>query len=160
MIKDNFDWKKHIEDCLNSTNYCSVATVDDNGVWVNPVYFAWDDQFNFFFISMIPNVRHMSNIKKDPRVSLAIYKTEQKGDVIGVYLEGKAKILGDENERRHAHTVYYGRVGSLEQNEFAMHDPNWHFVKITPEHIYYFDSKVFGEERQEAPNDLLVATQV
>lgn len=158
MSEVSFDWKKHLTDCLDATNYCSIGTVDDKGVWVNPVYFAWDDKFNFYFISLLPNVRHMANIRKDPRVSMAIYKTEQKGDVIGVYVEGKAKILEDEKEREHAHKVYYGRVGSLEQNEFAMHDPKWHFVKITPENIYYFDSKRFGEERVSVPREALIGS--
>lgn len=73
MTTEDFDWKKHLLDCLQSTDYCSVATVDkESGVWVNPVYFAWDDEFNFYFISLMKS-RHMQNITKDSRVSLAIY---------------------------------------------------------------------------------------
>ena len=153
--KSNFEWKKHLVECLSSTDYCSIATVDNKGVWINPVYFAWDDQFNLYFISM-SQVRHMQNIKNNPRVAMAIYKTEQKGDVIGVQLEGEAKVLENEEDRKNAHQVYYGRVGSLEQNEFAMHDPKWLFVKVTPDQIYYFDSKIFGEERQEIPTEVLI----
>ncbi len=154
MDKENFDWKKHLTNCMSSTDYCSIATVDDKGVWVNPVYFAWDDQFNLYFISMLP-ARHMQNIKKNPKVAVAIYKTEQKGDVIGIQLEGEARILEDEEARKNAHQVYYGRVGSLEQNEFTLHDPKWLFVKVEPEQIYYFNSAVFGEERQPVPMEKL-----
>lgn len=153
--KNNFDWEKYITQCLESTNYFALATVDlENGVWVNPVYFASDSRFNFYFISMM-HVRHMQNISKDSKVAVAIYKTEQKGEVVGVQLEGEGHILEDEEERKKAHQVYYGRVGSLEQNEFAMHDPKWVFVKITPKQIYYFDSQNFGEERQKVPMDKL-----
>jgi uncharacterized protein YhbP (UPF0306 family) len=154
MDKSDFDWKKCLIDCMSSTDYCSIATVDGKGVWVNPVYFAWDNEFNLYFISML-QVRHMQNITKNPRLAVAIYKTEQKGDVVGVQLEGEARILENEGDRKNAHQVYYGRVGSLEQNEFAMHDPKWLFVKITPEQIYYFDSKIFGEERQTVPMEKL-----
>src|SRR5579884_464940 len=150
MDKNNFDWKKSLLECLESTDYCSIATVDEKGVWVNPVYFAWDEDFNFYFISQ-PQVRHMQNIKENKTVAMAIYKTEQTGDVMGVQLEGEAKILEIEEETVRAHTVYYGRKGSLEQNEFAMGDPNWLFVKVTPKQIYYFNSEIFGEERQEVP---------
>lgn len=150
----NFDWKKHLIECMNLTDYCSVATIDEKGVWVNPVYFACDENFNLYFISM-PHVRHMQNISNNPRVSVAVYKTEQKGDVIGIQLEGAAYILDEGGDKKNAHQVYYGRVGSLEQNEFAMHDPKWLFVKVTPEQIYYFDSKVFGEERQTVPMEEL-----
>lgn len=146
-----FDWKKHIEECLNSTDYCSIATVDsENGVWNNPAYFAWDESYNFYFISMM-KTRHMQNIKRDGRVSVAIYKTEQKGDVIGVQLEGDAKLLEAKEEIDLAGKVYYGRTGSLEQNGSFQHDPVWIFVKITPKNIFYFNSKIFGEERQEIP---------
>lgn len=139
---------------MNSTDYCSIATVDIKGVWVNPVYFAWNDDFNLYFISM-PHVRHMQNIKQNPRVATAIYKTEQKGDVIGIQIEGEAHILEDQEEKKKANQVYYGRVDSLEQNEPFVDNPEWLFVKITPENIHYFDSKIFGEERQEVPLEVL-----
>lgn len=152
---NNFDWRKYLLECMRSTNYCCITTVDEKGVWASPVYFAWDEQFNLYFISM-PHVRHMQNISKNPKVAVAIYKTEQKGDVLGIQLEGKAYIVENDDEKKKAHKIYYGRVGSLAQNEFAMHDPKWLFVKITPEQIYYFDSKIFGEERQTAPIEKLI----
>src|SRR5690349_13315806 len=111
-VKD-FDWKKYLNECLSSTQYCALGTVDEKGVWVNPVYFAWDDKFNLYFISQMSS-RHMQNIQKDPRVSIAIYnatrskkrrdeiasdyKTEQKGDVCGTYVEGEANIIRDDQK--------------------------------------------------------------
>lgn len=151
MTKD-FDWKKHLIDCLESTNYCSIATVDKTGVWVNPVYFAWDKDFNLYFISM-PHVRHMQNITDSSKVAVAIYKTEQHGEVIGIQIEGQAEILQSEQDKKTAYSVYYTRVGSLDQNDSFKDDPNWLFVKITPKKIYYFDSAVFGEERQTVPEE-------
>lgn len=101
----------------------------------------------------MPHVRHMQNISKNPKVAVAIYKTEQKGEVIGIQLEGKAYILEDEEEKKKAHKIYYGRVGSLAQNKPFIDDPKWLFVKIIPENIYYFNSEVFGEERQTIPRE-------
>ncbi len=150
MDASAFDWKKYLNEALSATNYFCIATVDKKGVWSNPVYFAWDNRYNFYFISQMES-RHMQNIANNSRVSVSIYITEQKGDVIGVQLEGEASILKVEEDKKKAHIIYYDRVGSLEQNEFAMHDPKWLFVKITPEQIYYFDSKIFGEERQTVP---------
>ncbi len=150
ISKNNFDWKKHLLACLNSTNYCSIATIDDKSVWANPVYFAWDEKFNLYFISM-PHARHMKNIIKNPRVAVAIYKTEQKGDVVGIQIEGDTLILKEQQDKEKAHQIYYGRKGSLKQNEPFIDNPKWLFVKITPENIYYFDSKIFGEERQIVP---------
>lgn len=95
----------------------------------------------------------MQNISKNPKVAVAVYSTQQKGDVIGIQLEGKAYILKDQQEKKKAHKIYYRRVGSLEQNEPFIDNPSWLFVKIIPESIYYFNSKIFGEERQEVPKE-------
>ena len=116
--------------------------------------FDWDEDFNLYFISMM-DTRHMQNITKNSIVAVAIYKTEQRGDVAGVQLEGSATILEDEEDKKGAHKIYYGRTGSLKQNEFAMYDPKWHFVKIKPNQIYYFNSAAFGEERQSVPMEKL-----
>lgn len=114
MNKKDFDWKKYLIDCLSSTDYCAIATVDSKGVWVNPVYFAWDSNFNFYFISQ-PHVRHMKNIKKNPNVAVAIYATNQAGDFIkGIQLEGKAHVIDTDDkddEFFDAYKTYYTRSG-------------------------------------------------
>ncbi len=153
-MNKNFEWRKYLIECLESTEYCSIGTVDEKGVWVNPVYFAYDEKFNLYFISQM-NSRHMQNLKKDPRISIAIYKTEQKGDVAGTYIEGGARIiLKDKKEIQKAFDVYYGRAGKGPDVQEYINNPTWLYVKVTPEHIYYFDTRVFGEERQEVPKEI------
>lgn len=153
MLKDekNFNWKKYLKACLESTVYCCLATVDAKGVWSNPVYFAWDKDYNLYFISRMPS-RHMQNLKKNNRIAVSIYKTEQKGDVVGIQLEGTAKILSENDgkeEIQHAYNIYYGRAGHGPDVQVYIKNPTWLYVKITPEQIYYFDTRFFGEERQE-----------
>lgn len=153
MNSKDFDWKKYLKECLDSTEYCCIATVDKKGVWANPVYFAYDEKFNLYFISQM-NSRHMQNLKKDPRISVAIYKTEQKGDVLGTYIEGKVKIiLENKKEIKKAFNVYYGRAGKGPDVQQYLNNPSWLYVKITPEHIYYFNTRFFDEERQEVPKE-------
>lgn len=155
--KTTFDWKKHLLECMNSTDFCSIATVDEKGVWSNPVYFAWDDKFNFYFISQMPS-RHMQNISKNPRIAVSIYKTEQKGDVYGIQLEGTARILSEKDKKdeiQHAYDTYYGRAGHGPDVQQYINNPTWLYVKIIPEQIYYFDTRFFDEERQEVPIEKL-----
>lgn len=157
-MTENFDWKKYIEKGLAATNFCSIATVDPKGVWSNPVFFAWDNKYNFYFISQMAS-RHMQNIEKDGRVSLAIYKTEQSDNVAGIQLEGRAKILSKKDgkaEIQHAYDTYYGRAGHGPNVQGYLNDPTWLYVKITPSNIYYFDTRFFGEERQQVPLSELV----
>ena len=153
-MKKDFNWKKYLLQCLNSTNFCSIGTVDEKGVWVNPVYFVWDGKFNLYFISQMRS-RHMQNLKKDPRISVAIYKTEQKGDVIGTYIEGKAKIILDDEEAiQKAFDTYYARAGKGPDVQGYISNPTWLYVKVIPKHIYYFDTRFFAEERQEVPKEI------
>ena len=155
--RSKFDWKKYLLVCMNSTDYCSIATVDKKGVWSNPVYFAWDDKFNLYFISQM-NSRHMQNLNKNPRIAVSIYKTEQKGDVEGIQLEGMGKILSKKDSKeeiQHAYDTYYGRAGKGPDVQGYINNPTWLYVKITPEQIYYFDTKIFGEERQKVPMEEL-----
>lgn len=154
---NDFDWKKYVSEALNATDFFSIATVDDKGVWSNPVYFAWDKNHNFYFISQMSS-RHMQNLVRNNRIAVSIYKTEQKGDVVGMQLEGTGKILSEadgKEEIQHAYDTYYGRAGHGPDVQGYITNPTWLFVKITPEHIYYFDTRFFDEERQVVPIDKL-----
>lgn len=152
MNKKDFDWKKYIEEALSATNFCSIATVDKKGVWSNPVFFAWDNNYNLYFISQMSS-RHMQNIRSNSRIAVSIYKTEQEGDVLGIQLEGEAKILSekDREEVKLAYKTYYGRAGYGPDMKEYLNNPTWLYVKIIPENIYYFDTRFFGEERQTVP---------
>ena len=157
----NFPWHKYLKECLESTFYCCLATVDQRGVWSNPVYFAYDKNI-IYFISQ-PDSRHMRNIKRDSRVALSIYTTEQDsfGDIVGIQLDGHARILINKDEVKRAYGVYYnrkypktGKDKSGNEEDVYINNPEWQFVRIAPAHIYYFDTRFFGEERQEVPKNL------
>ncbi len=156
VSKENFEWKKYLLECLNSTDYCCIATMDKKGVWSNPVYFAWDNEFNLYFISQMHS-RHMQNLSKNSRIAVSIFKTEQKGDVIGIQLEGTASILAkhDRKEVQHAYDTYYKRAGHGPDVQGYINNPTWLYVKITPESIHYFDTRFLKEERQSVPLDTL-----
>ncbi len=138
---------------MQSTEYCCIATHGEEGVWANPVFFAWDERYNLFFISQMHS-QHMQNIVGNTSISVAIYSTQQKGDVAGIQLEGTAHILESKEESEAAAKIYYARA-SGEDTDHYTHDPSWLFVKITSKHLYYFDTRFFGEERQEVPLSLI-----
>lgn len=108
----------------------------------------------------MPSSRHMRNIEKDSRVSIAIYSTDQDthGDVVGVQLSGIAELIPDEKVSA-VNDLYYKRVfpegNTTNKPEDKMGDAEWKFVKIKPSEIYYFDTRFFGEERQKVPLELL-----
>lgn len=148
----DFDWVGNIRETLESTYYCSLATYGPDGAWVSPVYFAFDGDFNLYFISM-PASRHMQNIGNGAPVAVAIYSTDQApgSDVRGVQLSGWAQLIEDDDVEA-ACDIYYGRTGASEAvggrlEPSAHRGPHavWRFVKIAVEEMYYFDTRYFDE---------------
>lgn len=158
---EKFDWKKSIDECLNSTNFCCIGTVDESGTWSNPLYFAWDGNYAFYVISP-PDSRHMKNLEKNKNISMAVYSTNQipGTGVIGVQLEGEGNILTDIEEVKKAYNIYYkrrfpetGKADSRTPEDCAKENAEWRFVKIVPNNLFYFNLDMFGHERQLMPKE-------
>lgn len=152
MIEVTFDWTGSIKETLESTFYCSLATYGPEGAWVNPVYFAYDGDFNLYFISM-PASRHMQNIGAGAPVAVAIYSTDQPpgSDVRGIQLSGWAQPIDDADVEA-ACDIYYGRSGAAaavggrpDASEHRGPHATWKFVKVAVEEMYYFDTHHFDE---------------
>ena len=160
MIK-KFDWKKYLKECMASTEFLALSTLSNGKTWTCPVWFAFDENFNLYFISQ-PNSKHMKNIKQNENISLAIYSTKfnSDDDVYGIQLKGKAKILPDE-EIENAYNHYYRRKYTktnkdldTSPKDYKGPSATWKFVKIEPTEIHYFDTRFFEEERQTVPGEV------
>ncbi len=152
------NWPKLISDCLETTHFMALATHGSEGLWVNPVYFAWNRRDVLYFISQQDCV-HMRNIAEVPEVACAIYPTEQPTFVRGTYIKGLAAVLTRADpECELADTVYYGRIypddadGSQKTKDTYRTDTSWHFVKVTIAELSYFDTRHFGERRVSVPH--------
>ncbi len=154
------DWNDLITACLNSTEFMALSTYGNQGLWVNPVYFAWDDHYNLYFISQM-DCKHMDNIASNPEVACAIFPTNRPAgdDVFGTYIKGKAKLAQTSEEIVIADTIYYERVcsagesGEKEADTYRA-DPSWKFVKISLTGMWYFDTRYFNENRVDVPENL------
>jgi uncharacterized protein YhbP (UPF0306 family) len=156
------NWKKLLSDCLHGEKFMALATHGPDGLWNNPVYYAWDDEFHLYFISEL-DCRHMRNIQKSDIVSCTIFPTSQfDGDVFGSYIRGRAELI-DKNhpDWKIADKIYYDRVFPNDSNWEQRTSPdcyrqkeNWHLVRITPSEISYFDTRYFDEVRVLVPQEL------
>ena len=138
----------------------ALATHGEKGLWVNPVFFAWDEQYNFYFISQL-DCKHMENISSNDEVCCTIFVTAQENDFFGAYLSGNAKLLTEDNaEKKIADDVYYGRIypndtqGKERNADGYRNDPTWHFVKIELTGLWYFDTRYFEENRVAVPDEI------
>lgn len=75
-----------------------ISSADSSGKpWVSPVGFAYDDNFNFYWISNKAAL-HSKNISIRPEVAIVIFGKMPEGDFDGVYIDAKAYELVDELE--------------------------------------------------------------
>ncbi len=153
----NFDWNKHLRECLDSTVIAVLATREVDGVWAAPVYFSYDQKFNIYFISS-KETRHMKDIAKDPKVAVAIFAPPAVSGVfqIALQIEGKAFEVPD----RDIEKVYEGRSIRMDRDRQWVPNPReGHFVKehggvfmmIKPSMISYVDTRFFGGNSKKVP---------
>jgi uncharacterized protein YhbP (UPF0306 family) len=158
-MQADFPWSSHIRACLDSTEYCCLATTDRKKVWANPVYFAYDHDISLYFYSQAHSL-HMRNIEHGTALAVAIYSTEQSthGDVCGIQMEVTAERISDLTSVTAAYDCYFGRVfpdtrmnPDKEPRDYLGSNAEWQFVKMTPKEIWYFDTRYFAEERVQVP---------
>src|SRR3989338_6341933 len=126
-MEDNLALAKRI---INKILYITIATVDESGQpWNTPVYSAFDEDYNFFWVSAKQS-QHSQNIAKNQNIFLAIYdSTVVEGAGRGVYIKAEAVMLTDESEINHATKYLYGRKNK------TPHPAN-HFLSESPRRVY------------------------
>src|SRR3972149_155791 len=91
--------KGHILDYLENNRLMALATSKDDIPWAATVFFAYDPDLNFYFIS-VPDSRKTRNLGTNPRVSGAINEFQKTpGKILGLQLEGVAEML-DKNSNK------------------------------------------------------------
>ncbi len=97
-MKLNNKDKKEILEYLGKHKLMSVGTYY-RLPWAANVYYLYDDNFNFYFVSG-PNRLHCQNIVKNPKVSITIANSQQdpKGKKVGFQARGFAKKVSSVSE--------------------------------------------------------------
>jgi uncharacterized protein YhbP (UPF0306 family) len=96
---------------LAENQYMTVATSTTDGKpWISPVFFAYDDEYNLFWVSN-KDALHSRLIRENERVAIVIFNsTAHEGKADGVYFEAVASELSDWEEIRHAMEILDKRV--------------------------------------------------
>ena len=137
--------KKIIEQIL----YITLATVSKDGTpWNTPVYSAFDDNYNFYWISWTKN-QHSKNIKDNNQIFIVIYdSTAVEGQGHGVYIRAKAHELGNGKEIEHALKYLDGRINKLGRHKISQFQGSKprRIYKAVPEKVWVnTDFRVNGE---------------
>jgi nitroimidazol reductase NimA-like FMN-containing flavoprotein (pyridoxamine 5'-phosphate oxidase superfamily) len=90
--------------------YITIATVDENNnPWISPLFFAFDENFNFYWNSPADS-KHSSYLKKNKNVAIAIFDSQMpEGTGEGVYVQAEAFELVDKSEIENAAKLLYAR---------------------------------------------------
>ena len=118
--------------------YITIASVTPDGKpWNSPVYSAYDEKYNFYWISWTKN-QHSKNINHNPNVFLSIYdSTVPEGTGEGVYVQGKAYELTDRTEIEFADELINKRVGDKGRNaDLFLNKSPRRMYKVVPEKFW------------------------
>ena len=142
--------KQELVKYLDSQFLMSLATSDGEGnLWSAPVYYLFDDDLNFYFLSN-PRTLHCVNISKNPGVSFSIADSNQKlaDNKIGLQVFGRCtKVSKIENLK--LLLEMWKRLGKgsegLSINDLKERKGS-RFYKIRPTHIKFFNQILYSEE--------------
>lgn len=126
----NKDLSNKAKGIISKIIYVTIATCTKDGKpWNSPVYSAFDENYNFFWVSD-QNSQHSKNIKENNKVFLVIYdSTVPEGTGKGVFVQAKAFELTDEKEIAYACRYLDGRVNK------KPHKPD-QFLGNMPRRVY------------------------
>lgn len=139
---------KIAEEIIKSNIYLTLATTDGSGIpWAAPLFYAIDDNYDFYFISQLDSL-HSKHILKNPTVAFAIFDShQQEGTGNGVQGSGKAYLL-DESKLPEAMKWYKTTFIEMKPESFTGDAP-YRFFKLVPEHFYVLDQEVKVDKRVE-----------
>ncbi len=138
--------KEIAKEIISKILYITLATVSKEGKpWNTPLYYAFDSEYNFYWLSD-QNGQHSQNIKENSQVALVIYdSTVSEGQGRGVYVQGKAFELTDEDEIEKALKYLYGRKNKQPRQfiEFLGDYPR-RVYKVVPEKFWVNGSEIIN----------------
>jgi general stress protein 26 len=142
---------------LDAINYITVATASNDGQpWNTPVAgFHFDNDYTLYWASWQDN-QHSQNIRANGKAFVVVYdSTPESGQPsAGVYVQGKAFELTDEQEVMKAAMVFKGDPYNPSDGKQYLSDYPRRIYKFVPEQIWMNDDdKVNGnfvDTRMEA----------
>lgn len=108
--------------------------------WITPVFFAYDDQYNLFWVSH-KDSRHSTLIRSNPQVAVVIFDSKvPEGKADAVYVEATADELTNEAEIKYATDVLSARVTKdefkVKRIEDVTNEGLWRVYKAVPQKVY------------------------
>ena len=140
-FKSYSDKARHI---IERNNYIALATADRRGnPWVAAVFFVYDDDYNFYFLSSVDS-RHGKNIASNDSIAGVIFdSTSPLGSSDSVQVCGRASLV-EKKDIKHVIETYVKRLFPTSKiSSIKMYRPEdylepaeFRFFKVTPKDVY------------------------
>src|SRR3989339_1438347 len=140
--------KKEIVTFLGKHKLMSLGTYYKEP-WAAPVYYLFDDDLNFYFVSGTKTI-HAQNILKNPKVSITIADSKQdpRGKKVGFQARGIAKAVNSAEELKQIIIAWNKRGFVPVTYKLFMKAWKSRFYKIK-----LTDIKIFDENKSKAEED-------
>jgi nitroimidazol reductase NimA-like FMN-containing flavoprotein (pyridoxamine 5'-phosphate oxidase superfamily) len=104
------------QEIISKIIYITIASADNGQPWNSPVYSAYDENYNFYWVSD-RNGQHSRNIRTNENIFIVIYdSTVPQGTGEGVYIKAKALEVNDRDEAAKASRLLAGRKNKNPRN--------------------------------------------
>lgn len=133
------DVERVIREYIDKSLHMSLGTSKDNKPWVSEVHFVYDKNLNLYFRSLKTR-KHSLEIAENPFVAGNIVKQHKVDEYPhGIYFEGQASLITDEQERQKIFPLFKNRLKTSESILEEARSPDDHqFYKITVSKWYAF----------------------
>lgn len=140
------DLLSEAKDIITNNRYLVLATSLNDAPWAAPLFFAVDNEYNFYFVSG-KEARHSIHIQSNANVAITIYDSHEIPErADGVYVEGLAEVVGREDLPRIMEVVYLKRFPDEQERSLHVHPPEdflgdspRRFYLVTPKKMYKLD---------------------
>lgn len=146
------DIKTLISEYLEKARLMQVATSQNDQPWACSVYFAYDSDFNLYWLST-PQRKHSLDIEANEKVAGTIVLPHNPGDKVrGIQFQGVAKRLVSQEDIARGLDIYATRMHMRdERKQNILQGKDNHVVyQISPSLFVLFDEVNFADNpRQE-----------
>lgn len=134
------DVEKAVREGISKTIHMSLGTTVNDRPWVCEVHFVCDEGLNIYWMSY-PSTRHSQEIEENEYVAGNIVRQHEQGEMPnGVYFEGVAAMLRDNEEVNRVAKMLIDRLDHIDDSIFETLEKadGKRIYKVTVENWYVF----------------------
>ena len=139
-----------VKDHLKEARLMQLATISDGKPWVCTVYFVFDDELNFYWLSL-PTRRHSKEIDDEPSSAITV-AVKQQQPVVGIQAQGRTEAVYDTEVIASIMPSYVDKYSNGKDflDNFLAGESQHVLFKFTPTEMVLFDEVNFADDPRQS----------